>query len=552
MKYLNRIRSYFSSLSAPFITVAGAAFVLALFGIVSRVLGMIRDRILASTYGASDILDVYYASFRIPDLVYSLLVLGALSAAFIPVFTEVSKKQSDTEAWKLASRILWLLSGTITVLAIVFVLFLPFLVQIITPGFDIEKQQQVVEFTRIMFLSPLLLGMSAVFGGILVSKKCFWAYSLAPIFYNIGIILGVVVIAPKIGPEGLAWGVVFGAFLHFLVQSYATRKFGNKLVVFKNIRQIWHDIYVRKIVLLMLPRTLTIAANQVNLFIITIFASTLATGSLTAFNLANNLQSIPLAIFGISFAVAAFPKLSDLAASEETQEFIHTLQRTMRRILFFVMPASMFLYLLRAEVVRVILGAGAFDWEDTNMTLDVLGALTLSLFAQSLLPLLARAFYSLQNTMTPFYIALVSEVVNIVLAIVLVDSHNITGLAIAFGVASVVNASLLIVFLRRRLGNFDSSALKTGLLKIALATIIAGVITQGMKTLSGSVVDTDTFVGIFIKLCVSGLAGLTAYVGLCYFLKIEEFFDFKQKVLIKVFGKVDSPAVHEQHDIDKI
>jgi len=545
-----KLYSLYLKCTAPMKTVAGAALLLAVFGIASRILGLIRDRILASRFGAGDILDVYYASFRVPDLIYSLLVLGALSAAFIPVFTEVRKKISQEKAWDLSNGILFLLVSSVAVISLGAILLMPFIIQIIAPGFSGEKQEMAVLFTRIMFLSPIFLGVSAIFGGVLVSKRCFWAYSLAPLFYNLGIILGAVFFVGYLGPIGLAWGVAFGALLHLIIQFAAVRKMAYKPRL--RWKGIWKDAYIRRIIRLMLPRTLTVAANQINLFVVTIFASTLAAGSLAVFNFANNLQSIPLALFGISFAVAAFPKLSSLATSKKKKEFIHTFARTMRRVLFFVIPASVLLLVLRAQVVRVVLGSGNFDWQDTVDTFQVLGLLAFSLFAQSLLPLLARTFYSLQNTKIPFYTTLASEVVNILLVILLIGKYGVFGLAFAFSVASIVNVSLLLYFLKKKLGSFENGKTRDSLLKILIASILAGLGAQIMKTFWGEVTDLSTFIEVFVQLVTAGITGIAVFFAASYYLKIEEFHDFKEKLIIRIFGQPKTLSEPEQKDIDRM
>ena len=363
----------------PISTVAGAALLLAIAGLLSRLLGLIRDRILASMFGAGDVLDIYYASFRIPDFLYGVLVLGALSAAFIPVFTKVYIKESPQNAWKLTSDFLILLVGAIGVIGFFAMLFMPILIYGIAPGFEGEKREMAILFSRIMLLSPILLGASAVFGGVLIARKSFLAYSLAPIFYNIGIIFGALVLVDIWGLPGLAWGVVIGAFMHFCIQMPATFRSGYVFLLPKEFP--WKNKQVKKILFLMLPQVFAVASGQINFWIITIFASLMASGSLAVFNLANNLQSIPLALVGISFAVAVFPKLSQLASDGDMKEFSEVFLKTLRRILYFVIPATVFLILLRAQIVRVVLGGGIFDWKDTVLTYQVLGILSLSLFA---------------------------------------------------------------------------------------------------------------------------------------------------------------------------
>jgi putative peptidoglycan lipid II flippase len=303
-------------------SVASAAFLITITGLISRFVGLFRDRLLALNFGAGDVLDVYYAAFRIPDLIYNLLILGALSAAFIPIFTGLVSNKKDSEAWQMADGIIKLAIISIVFFSFLFCLFSPYLMKIITPGFSQEKIDQTVFFTRIMFLSPLLLGISGIFGGILTSYKRFLIYSLAPIFYNLGIVFGILFFVKFWGPIGLAWGVVLGSFLHLLIQYPMVRQLGLKKI--KMDLFFLKDKNIRKILRLMIPRTMGIAVNQINLFVMTFFASTLASGSLAIFSLAQNLQSVPLGVIGVSFAIAVFPVLSSLASRNEDDKFIKT------------------------------------------------------------------------------------------------------------------------------------------------------------------------------------------------------------------------------------
>lgn len=519
--------------SEPSKSVISAAFVITLAGIASRVLGLIRDRFLASTFGAGDTLDVYYAAFRVPDLIYNLLILGALSAAFIPVFTSLVSREKEQEAWELANDLMNIAIILIVAFSLIFAIFAPILMKLITPGFPPEKINMVVFFTRIMFLSPFFLGISGIFGGILTSFKRFLIYSIAPIFYNFGIIIGVLVFVRFMGSAGLAWGVVLGAFMHMLVQYPAAKHLGfNYKLVF---RRIFKNNHLRKVSLLMVPRVMGIAVNQANLFIITIFASFLSAGSLSILNFAQNMQSVPLGLFGVSFAIAVFPVLSALAAKDEKEEFVKSFSRTFRQILFFVIPFSVIILVLRAQLVRVILGAGKFDWEDTILTFQCLGIFSLSLFAQSTIPLLARAFYALHDTKTPFYIALFSEAVSIISVLLLIDKFHVLGLAIAFSLASVVQMAFLLYVLRTRFDTLDDKNIINSVGKIALASFAAGIGIQAVKYLTAIFVNLDYFFGVFAQLSISATVGVIIFLTACYFLKLEEFFVFKSSLTGKLF-----------------
>lgn len=519
--------------SHPSHSVISAAFIITLAGLASRVLGLIRDRFLASTFGAGDTMDIYYAAFRIPDLIYNMLILGALSAAFIPVFTGLISQKKEREAWEAANGVMNLAITLVVALSLIFCIFAPYLMKLITPGFSAEKMDQVVIFTRIMFLSPIFLGISGIFGGILTSFKRFVIYSFAPIFYNLGIIFGVIFFVKSWGPIGLAWGVVLGAFLHMLIQYPAARHLGfrhnftlSKYFFNKNIRHIFK---------LMVPRTLGIAVSQANLFVITIFASTLVAGSLSIFNFAQNLQSVPLGIFGVSFAIAAFPTLSSLWAINDKKKFAKTFSETFCQIMFFVIPLSIFILLLRAQIVRVTLGAGKFDWEDTILTYECLKYFTLSLFAQSVVPLLTRSFYAIHNTKTPFYIALFSEIINITMVLILIGKYEIRGLAMAFSLTSLLQMFLLFVALRSRFDDLGDKKIIKSIGQIAVAAIFSGIGVQISKYLVAGLVNMETFLGVFFQLTISGIVGILVFLTICHFVRLEEYLKFKKSLTRKIF-----------------
>lgn len=540
-------------------TITSAAIIVGAASLASRFLGVIRDRILAGEFGAGNVLDTYYAAFRIPDLVFNLLVLGALSAGFIPLFTQYyyGDQASKDKAWKLANEILNILVIALGLLCVLLFIFAPQIMSLITPGFDAQKMADTVTLTRIMFLSPIFLGISSVLGGILQSLKRFFVYSLAPIVYNIGIIIGALVFVPLWGIKGLAWGVVLGAALHFLIQVPTSYYLGFRYQPILNFK----DTAIRKIGRIMVPRTLTLAINQLNLVVITIIASTLAAGSLTVFNLANNLQVFPVGIFGISFAIAAFPTLAALATKNDKKDFIHSFSNTTRQILFFIIPASVLLLILRAQIVRVILGSGNFTWQDTVLTIDTLAMFTLSLFAQAMIPLLIRGFYAFQNSLTPFILGLISAVVNIILSLILIKpftmlgyhfDFGIAGLALAFSLSSILNFALLWIGLRLRAGSLDEKHVLWSVFKISVATLIMAIVTQFMKFGIEPYFGTTTFIGVFLQGLIAGLVGIAVFIVAGLALKSQEMITFINSMKRRIFkekGNYPQESIDENVEI---
>lgn len=531
----------------PIETLGGAAFVIALAGIASRILGFIRDRLLASSFGAGDILDAYYAAFRLPDLIYGFLVLGALSAAFIPVFAELIAHDKREQAWRLVQGALQWLVIFLGGAALLGIIFAPKIAVWIAPGFGPEKQELVALLTRVMLLSPIFLAVSAVLGGVLVSFKQFLAYSFAPVFYNLGIIFGILVLFPFFGPIGLAWGVVFGAFLHMMVQIPAFRRAGYNMHTIP-LARAWRDEALRRVVRLMIPRSLAVAVNQVSLVIVTIFASTLVSGSLAAFTLAINIQSIPLGLFGIAFSLASFPVLSTLAAKKEYAEFFKIFSQTVKRILYFVLPLSFLLIIFRAEIVRIVLGTGAFNWEDTILTFTVLGWLSVSLFAQSLVPLFVRAFFALQDTRTPLFAALAAETVHLSLIPFLLPRYEVAGLAIAFSIGSIINFSLLYLALRARVSEWNDRDIFSGVIKIAIVAFLAAVVAQYSKGIFALTIDRlDTFVEVAAKLGLGVVIGTATYIFASAFFRLPEYAQIKRFIWCRLLRRPETVALTEDH-----
>jgi len=513
-------------------SITSAAFILAAASLASKFLGLLRNNILTNRFSIYDELDIYYAAFRIPDFIFNIIVLGALSAGFIPVFAKLVAQEKQAEAFKAANNILNILFLILAPLSLALIIFAPQLMEIIAPGFDAEKKKQTAELTRIMLLSPIFLLLSSITGGILQSYKRFFIYSLSPIMYNLGIIFGALVLSDLYGLKGLALGVVLGSFLHFTIQLPSVKNLGFAYQPFIDTK----SKEIRTIIKMMVPRIVTLATSQVNLLAITIIASTLAAGSLTVFNLANDLQSFPLGIFAISFAIAAFPTLSSLGEEKDREEFAKVFTATARQILYFIIPLSVLLIVLRAQIVRVILGRGPlFGWEETITTINTLQIFCLSLFAQALIPLLARSFWALHDAKTPFYSALISTIINIFLALGLSRNFGIYGLVGAFSISSTINALILFILLKKKLGVNIEKKDKQVIAKIAFSSFLSGSIAYLMLYAIEPFISTNTFIGIFMQGAIAGTIGIACYLLISWTLQIEEFNKFKNSFQKKVF-----------------
>src|SRR3989344_1356192 len=334
-------------------SVLEATAILAVASLVSRLFGVMRDSVIAARY-AGDISDAYLAAFVIPDFIFNLLILGALSSAFIPIFTEyLQKTGSDKEeAWGIVNSLVNLGVMLLAVILLAVAVFAPTLVHLVAPGFVTDKKEMVVVLMRVMLLSPLFFGFSNLAGGILNSFKNFFAYAIAPILYNLGIIAGAIYLVPKFGYIGLAYGVVGGACLHMLVQLPGVFAFGDRYRLHMNLR---HPA-IQRMAMLMIQRTIGIGVTQISTIINTAIASTLAGGAVSVFKLADNLQSLPIGIFGVSFAVAVFPTLAEKYSLQKLDEFKDDVVQVLRQVIFFIVPSMLLYWLLRAQIVRLVFG----------------------------------------------------------------------------------------------------------------------------------------------------------------------------------------------------
>ncbi len=507
-------------------TITGAAIIIGSASFLSRLIGVARDRVFAHIFGASTTLDAYYAAFRIPDLVYNLLIVGALSAGFIPIFTKLFSKDKSA-GWLLTNRIINIICLSLIIVTLILYIYTPTLVTLIAPGFDPATITKTISLTRIMLLSPIILGLSGIISGVLQSLRSFFIYSLSPILYNIGIIFGAIFLVPIYGVDALGFGVVIGALLHLLVQLPSTIHHGYRY----RLSFGWRDKNVRKIFHLMLPRTIGLATVQINILIMTMLASTTREGGITIFNFANNLQYFPIGIIGVSYAIAAFPALSAIATNVQMNEkFREYISDTTRQILFFIIPLTIIFLLLRAQIVRIVFGSGAFDWSATISTADALAFFTLSMFAQAISPLLIRAFFALEDTITPLFIGILSTIVTIISAVYFRQYLGISGLALGFSIGAITQLTLLWLSLRHKIGSIYEYRSLRSLYKISIAGMFMAVIVQLIKLPIAIIVDMTKFWGIFSQGLIAGGLGLITYFGICSLLGLEELHRFKDSM----------------------
>ncbi len=432
-------------------SITWAVLILGASTLVSRIFGLLRMGLIADYFGRGEQADIYFAAFRIPDFVYNILIAGGVIIAFLPLFSEYYLKDKAS-AWRFVNNILNVFLFLLIVLSICLFIFTPYLVKLLAPGFSSYAKSATVALTRLMFLSPIFFGLSSIFSGILHYFHRFLIYSLAPIFYNLGIIFGILFLSPRYGIFGVGMGVVLGAFCHLLVQVPAAVKSGFRYRFIFNFR----TSSIKRVFRLVLPRMFAAGTQQINLMVITAIASTITTGALAIFTYAQDLHYFPIGIFAMPFALVSFPMLSRAWAQGKKQEFFAKFFSVLRKVLFLIIPASVLIFILRTEIVRLILGTlgkGRFDQVAVQLTASCLGIFSFGLFASALIPLLARAFFALQDTKTPTLIAIASVCLNIFLSfffIYLLSDRGemaILGLPLAFTLAVIFQFLLLLFFL---------------------------------------------------------------------------------------------------------
>ena len=488
-----------------------ASLILTVAALASRLLGWLRLLVIGSQFGASRELDAYFAAFRIPDAIFQLVVAGALSAALIPVFAGYRARGQDKEAWQLASSVINLVMLALAGLALVMAILAPIIVPIVAPGFDAPTTELTIRLTRIMLISPVLIGMGAVVTGILNSYQRFTAGAVAPLVYNVAIILAAVVLAPLIGVEGLAIGVAVGSLAHLLVQLPSLARVGQRYEITIGLGHPG----VRRVALLMGPRMLGLAAGQVNFIVSTVLASGLAAGSLTAYNYAFQLSQIPVGVVGVSVAVALFPTLSQDAALGRRSEIRRQVAGSLRVLIFIAAILTAIMIVLREPLASVFFQYGLFSRESAEQTAGALGFFAVGLVAHVVVHVLTRAFYAMQDTRTPVTWAIVAVAINVPLMVWLVEPMGVEGLALALSISSVLEVLGLLWSLRRRIESVEEGAVLRATVRAALAAAAAAVLMLGGLTAAESWLpdllnDGLGRLAIFLGLSAVGVAAFLA------------------------------------------
>lgn len=527
-----------------------AAYLLALFALGSQVLAIVRDRTLAHTFGAGAELDLYYAAFRVPDLLYVIFVSVLSVYVLLPFVERARAAGGETAAARVLSQCFTLFVVAYTVAAGLLMLTAPLFAPWLFPGLA-EAQVTLTTLLQILLLQPLLLGISTLCGVVTQAERRFVVYAISPLLYNVGIIVGVVLLYPYLGLPGLAVGVVLGALGHVLVQVPLLLQ---SPLSFSLVRRIEWSL-MREIVLAAIPRAATLSIHQLVLFVLVGMATTMAVGSVAVFQFAYNLQSVPLAIIGMSYSVAAFPMLAAFIAKNDHDSFNEHVLSALRHIIFWSLPIIGLVIVLRAQLVRALYGTGSFDWSDTRLTAAVLAMFIISLWGQSILLLLVRAFYAAGKMVTPLVVALGTAVLTVTAALVLrvhtddaawrlfweavfrlsgVPGTEVLALASAFTVGIIVEAIVLLYLFRRTFG-LSVRSLGRLLVQAIVASGLGAVAAYLTLNFVVDGINQERFVGIVLQGLSAGLVGLVVIVASYAAMRSRELSELYRSLRARIF-----------------
>lgn len=545
------VQSIFSLLATRQTSILSGATIIMSTVMLSKVLGLIRDRLLAHLF-SPDEFEIFFAAFRLPDLIFQLLILGALSVAFIPVFVEYLEDKGKMMAFEMARSVLNISLLVFAAAAILIYIFAsPITSWFIVPGFSDARQLQVVELTRIIIIGQIILAVGSFFVGVLQSFQRFIIPAFASVFYNLGIILGIIFLHSSMGITGAAWGVILGASLHSLIQIPLVWSLGFR---FRLSSGLFHP-GVREIIRLMSMRTVGLAAEQVNETVGIALASLSAIGSVGFLTFAQHLQVVPIGLFGATLAQAALPVLSSERARGRIEEFKITLLTTMHQILFLALPATAILIVIRIPAVRLVFGASQFNWPATVLTAQTLAFLAIGLSAQAISLLLVRGFYALKDTRTPVIVSLVVVALNISLSVyfIVILKMEVWSIGLANSISVILSAFLLFWTLHFKVGKFDLVQVFVPFFKMLMATVIMGVtLYLPIKLLDQVIFDTTRTVNLLLLTGLAAIFALAVYIFLVWFMKVKELTTYVDllKKISRLQTKIKSEEiVHEPESV---
>lgn len=516
-----------------------AAYLLGFFAVCSQILALFRDRLLAASFGAGNTLDLYYSAFRIPDVIFVTVASIVSISVLIPFLIE-KFDQGKEDAKKMIDSVFTFFFLFMIFTSIAAYILTPYFLKLLFPVFaSSDRFPELISLSRILLLSPMFLGFSNLLASITQIYKRFFVYAISPVLYNVGIILGVIFLYPRFGLLGLGIGVVSGAFMHFAIQIPFVISQG----MLPRIRIPFEFNLIKRIVYTSIPRTLTVSSNELaELFLIS-FASFLLPGSISIFNFSFNLQSVPFSIIGVSYSLAAFPTLTKLFTSGKHEQFVNQMITSSRHIIFWSIPVSVLFFVLRAQIVRTVLGSGKFNWDDTRLTAAALAVFIFSLVAQNLMPLFVRSYYSRGKTKVPLYMNIFSATTIVLLSYFLVHFFqtnsffkdfiesilkvaDIPGtvvlmLPLGFTIGALINVVIHWIGFGLEFPEYSKPVLRT-FFEVLSSSVIMGYVSYACLNIFDNVFDLTTVLGVFLQGFVSGMVGIFVGIFVAYLLGSKE------------------------------
>ena len=536
------VRAFLRLIHKEIAGVHQAAYVLGLFALSSQILGLIRDRMLAHEFGAGRTLDMYYAAFRIPDILFLTVASVVSVSVLIPFFIE--KNEQDTDAGKqFLDSVFSFFFITVLVICGAAFLIMPTIISVVFPGFDGQQMDRVISMSRTLLLSPILLGVSNLIATITQSYQRFILHAVTPLVYNLSIIAGIAFLTPRFGIEGVVYGVLIGAFLHMMVQIPFVVRAG----LFPRLHFPVDWGIVKPVVLHSAPRRVALSMNHIAILFLLSLASIMSAGSIAVFQFSFNLQSITLSLVGASYSVAAFPVLTRLYSHGDTQQFVRQVAAAGKHVIFWSLPLAVLFIVLRAQIVRTVLGTGQFDWVDTQLTAAALAIFAVSLVCQSISLLFVRAYYAAGNTKTPFLIntlsavcivifgagawyvyhaspAFASFMVRLLRVTEIADAADVLMLPLGYTLGFMVNGALLWWSFQR---DFSHSLrqLQRTLFQSVMASIFTGFVAYIGLNIFDDLFDLTTLIGVFLQGLCAGLLGTFGGIALLWIMGSQELTD---------------------------
>lgn len=521
-------------IAAPIRGLHQAAYLLAALTLASQALALLRDRTFAHTFGAGEALDLYYAAFRVPDLVFALVASLVSAYVLIPRITGMDRESTR----RLLSESATFLFGVGGVICIVLALFMPQFLAALYPNFIASSHQaEFVLLARLLLIQPILLGLSGVLGSVTQVHRRFALFAVSPVLYNIGIILGTVLLYPRWGLPGIGAGVIIGAIAYLAVNIPVIAEAG----VTPSLRMPSLALML-PVIRDSIPRSLALGMGSVTALALTALASRVGTGSVSVFTFAGNLEAVPLALIGASYAVAAFPALSEASEGDRREEFTRVLSASARHIILWSIVSLGLIAVLRAHIVRVVLGTGAFDWNATRLTAALLAVLAVGLVAQGLVLLFSRALYAARQSWRPFMYQCAGGLLTVVLAMAFLDlpsSGTPSALAAFLKVGDVRGSGILLIALAATIGQIFLAVLSLFALRSVapglarslarpladglVAALAGGAAVYAMLAFEGGIAPLTTLAAVFTQGLIAGMVGLIASAFALYFVENEEF-----------------------------